>query len=166
MAEIFSTDGATAADCVICRGGDGDVEMFREQVWGDDLWRLTTALVGEVAGLSYLEPRRHVRYIHELDGPEAATLGLVLARTSAALKDAAQAEHVYVYVFGDSIPHLHLHLAPHRAGDPLSDAMIKGELTQRRLASGAVLVTSTEYPQLSETELCGTAARIRSALRQ
>ncbi|MDX6276527.1 MAG: adenylyltransferase [Nocardioidaceae bacterium] len=153
------------SDCVICRGVDGDAEMLRQEVWSDDLWRLTTALVGEVAGFSYLEPRRHVRYVDELDGPEAATLGSVLARTTAAIKQATDAAQVYVYVFGDSIPHLHLHLAPHRVGDPLNGSMIKGEVTEQELPGGGVLVTSADYPPLPEPELREAADRVRSALR-
>jgi diadenosine tetraphosphate (Ap4A) HIT family hydrolase len=153
-------------DCVICRGVDGDPEMLREEVWSDDLWRLTTALIGEVAGFSNLEPRRHVRYVHELDGLEAETFGSVLARTTAAIKQATDAEQIYVYVFGDSIPHLHLHLAPHREGDPLNASMIKGELSEQELPGGGVLVTSADYPPLPEAELRTAADRVRSALRR
>ncbi|MCW2748938.1 MAG: hypothetical protein JWR83_48 [Aeromicrobium sp.] len=149
----------------MCRGVEGDVELAREQVWEDDLWRLTTAVVGEIAGFSYLEPKRHVRYVHELDGPEAATLGAVLARSSAAIKDAADAELVYVYAFGDSIDHLHLHLAPHHQGGPLSGSMIRGDLTEETLPSGAVMVTSAQFPALPEEELRAAADRLRAALQ-
>ena len=38
---------------------------------------------------------------------------------SAVSKRPADAEQVYVYVFGDHVPHLHFNLAPHRAGDGL-----------------------------------------------
>jgi len=151
--------------CVICRGVDGDSEMAREQVWEDDLWRLTTAVVGEIAGFSYLEPKRHVRYVHELDGPEAGTLGHVLALTSAAIKDAADAELVYVYIFGDSVAHLHLHLAPHREGGPLNGSMVKGDLTEEILPSGAVMVTSAQFPPLPEADLRAAVDRLRSVLR-
>jgi diadenosine tetraphosphate (Ap4A) HIT family hydrolase len=54
-----------------------------------------------------------------VDGPEAATLGAVLARVTQALRVAAGAEKTYVYVFGDRVPHLHFNLAPHRDGDAL-----------------------------------------------
>ena len=74
---------------------------------------------GPIPGFAHLEPRRHIPFITELDGPEAATLGTVLARVTRALREAADAEKVYVYVFGDHVPHLHFNLAPHRAGDGL-----------------------------------------------
>ena len=148
----------------MCRGTDGDAELMREEVWRDDLWRLTTAVEGEVAGFSYLEPLRHVRYVHELDGPEAATLGPVLARCTAAIKQACDAELVYVYVFGGSIPHLHLHLAPHRTGGPLNDALIKGELVEETLPNGATLFTSADYPPLPASDLRATVDALRAEL--
>jgi diadenosine tetraphosphate (Ap4A) HIT family hydrolase len=149
----------------MCRGVQGDAELAREQVWEDELWRLTTAVVGEIAGFSYLEPKRHIRYVHELDGPEAATLGTVLARTSAAIKEVADAGLVYVYVFGDSVDHLHFHLAPHHDGGPLNGSMIKGDLTEETLPSGAVMVTSAQFPPLPEIDLRNAADRLRASLQ-
>jgi hypothetical protein len=45
----------------------------------------------------------------------------------------AGAELVYVNVFGERVPHLHLNLAPHRAGDPLTNGagMVSGEPPQQ-----------------------------------
>ncbi len=99
---------AEADACVLCRGATGDAELQRIQVWEDDLWRLSTTVIGEVAGLSYLEPKRHIPHMEDLDGPEAQTFGSALARTSQALKDATGAEQVYLYVFGGGIAHLHV----------------------------------------------------------
>ncbi|MGE0599152.1 MAG: HIT family protein [Dehalococcoidia bacterium] len=89
-------------------------------MWEDGLWRLTTSLVAPVAGFSYLEPKRHIPDITTLDGPEAETLGLVLARVTSALKQATNAELVYVNVFGERVAHLHFNLAPHTKGDALT----------------------------------------------
>ena len=68
--------------CVLCRGPAGDSELGRVQVWEDALWRLTIATEGEVAGFAYLEPKRHVPHITELQGEEAHTLGRVLAQVT------------------------------------------------------------------------------------
>src|SRR5437867_11315124 len=119
-------------DCVICRGIAGDHELMRIQVWEDELWRLTVSLAAESPGFSYLEPKRHIADIAGLDGPEAASLGTVLARVTSALKAETGAELVYVYVFGGGVPHLHLHLAPHAAGDALNEQMLCGELVEER----------------------------------
>src|SRR6266540_4708636 len=103
------------SDCVLCRGIAGDAELLRMQVWEDPLWRVTISLEAEILGFAYLEPHRHIPHITDLDGQEAATLGAVLARCTTALQQASGAEIVYVYVFGGGVPHLHLHLAPHRS---------------------------------------------------
>jgi hypothetical protein len=72
----------SSADCAICRGPDGDAEFERFQVWEDRHWRLTVSLAAEVPGFAYLEPKRHVPHITDLDGPEAQSFGEVLARTT------------------------------------------------------------------------------------
>jgi diadenosine tetraphosphate (Ap4A) HIT family hydrolase len=105
--------------CLLCDPAEADRYFSRVRVWQDDLWRLSVVLQGPVPGFAHLEPRRHIPFITDLDGAEAATLGAVLARVTAALRTAAQADKTYVYVFGDHVPHLHLNLAPHRPGDAL-----------------------------------------------
>ena len=151
-----------SSSCILCQGDRGDAELGRLLVWEDDLWRLTVAKESEVVGFSYLEPKRHVPHITDLDGPEAATLGPVLARVTRALREAAEAEMVYIYVFGGGIPHLHIHLAPHRNGDALNEAMIRGELTETRLPSGATAFPSPEFPPQPEEQ----HARFRERLEQ
>jgi diadenosine tetraphosphate (Ap4A) HIT family hydrolase len=159
-------DHATDPDCALCRGPAADADLFRTQTWEDDLWRLTTSLLAETPGFSYLEPKRHIEDITHLDGVEAETLGAVLARVTRALRTATASELVYVYVFGGGVPHLHVHLAPHVTGDALNQAIIKGELIEREHPSGVTIQESKSYPPLDEAELLATAARIRELLEQ
>jgi diadenosine tetraphosphate (Ap4A) HIT family hydrolase len=154
----------TTADCPMCRGAAADQELERVEVWQDAHWRLTVSLSSEVAGFSYLEPKRHIRTITELDGPEAATFGPALARCTRALKDATGAEVVYVYIFGDGVPHLHLHLAPHRAGDALSDRMIRGEIVEENLPNGMTRFFSNEFPALPRELLEQVAVQVRAGM--
>jgi diadenosine tetraphosphate (Ap4A) HIT family hydrolase len=152
--------------CVLCRGSDGDAELGRVQVWEDDLWRLTTSVHPSetIAGFSFLEPKRHVPDITALDGPEADTFGTVIGRVTAALKAVTRCDLVYVYIFGGHVDHLHVHLGPHREGDALNDAMIRGAYSEEQLPSGAVAITSTDFPSVPEDELRATAAAIRTRL--
>lgn len=153
-------------DCIICRGRDADPELGREEVWEDDLWRLTTAIQGETFGFSYLEPKRHIPHITDLDGDEAATFGPVLAKVTRVLKQAVGAELVYIYVFGGGVPHLHLHLAPHSEGDALNEQMIKGEVVEEKQPSGVTIFYSKDYPQLPEEETRAAVERIRALLAE
>jgi histidine triad (HIT) family protein len=51
-------------------------------------------------------------------GLPAQAVGLLVARLSRALKDAAGADHVYVFFYGDHVPHLHLHVFARYPGTP------------------------------------------------
>jgi diadenosine tetraphosphate (Ap4A) HIT family hydrolase len=149
---------------VLCRVPASDPELSRVQVWEDGLWRLSVSIESEVLGFSYLEPMRHIPHITDLDGDEAATFGPVIAKCTSALKEATGAELVYVYVFGGGVPHLHVHLAPHREGDALNTQLIKGDLVEEHLPSGVTRILSREYPPLPQDECRAAAERIRRLL--
>lgn len=150
--------------CAVCARGEGDAELLREEVWADDLWRLSMSTEGYTLGFAYLEPLRHIPHVEDLDGPEAATFGPVLARACGALKAATDAERVWIYVFGGGIPHLHVHLAPHRAGDALNSAMIRGELDDVPLPSGAHQLISREFPEQPAAAIRDVMERTRALL--
>jgi diadenosine tetraphosphate (Ap4A) HIT family hydrolase len=151
-------------DCLLCRAADAEEQLNRTVVWEDDLWRLSMSRRGFTLGFGYLEPKRHVPHITDLDGDEAATFGPVLARVTRALEGAADAELVYVYIFGGGIPHLHVHLGPHRDGDPLNDHIIRGEVTYEPQPSGAMRIVSHEFLELPTEEIEGVIERARRAL--
>lgn len=113
-------------DCDICTG-KADAAFRRSEVWSNDMWRLTASTYRKVRGLCYLEPKRHIRYITELDGQEAAEFGSILAVTSRALKNVTGAQLIYVYIYGGHIPHLHVHLAPHTGDDPYVQDVVRSE---------------------------------------
>jgi diadenosine tetraphosphate (Ap4A) HIT family hydrolase len=107
--------------CLLCAPDQAATYFGRRTVWQNDLWRLSLVEAGApVVGFGHLEPIRHVPYLTDLDGSEAATLGSTLARVTSTLKSVTGAELVYVYVFGDRVAHLHFNLAPHRDGDVLT----------------------------------------------
>jgi diadenosine tetraphosphate (Ap4A) HIT family hydrolase len=107
------------APCLLCNWAEADKHFQRVPVWENNLWRVTTSLVAPIVGFSYLEPKRHIAYITELDGEEAATLGTTLAWVTRTLREETNAQLVYVNVFGERVAHLHFNLAPHRHGDAL-----------------------------------------------
>lgn len=153
-----------AAGCAICRGTDGDAELDRVEVWRDTHWRLSMSRRGPTLGFSYLEPIRHIPYLADLDGDEAATFGPAVARASRVLRDATGARLVFAYVFGGGIPHLHVHLAPDQPAGVLNTALISGEVEMRPLPSGASEIVSRDHPDLPEEQLATVMERVRRAL--
>jgi diadenosine tetraphosphate (Ap4A) HIT family hydrolase len=154
----------TDADCALCRGPAVDAELDRVEVWRDQHWRLTMATGGETLGFSYLEPIRHIPYLADLDGPEAATFGPAIARASAVLREATGTRLVYAYVFGGGIPHLHVHLAPNVPEGVLNTALISGPVTEEKLPSGASRITSLDHPELPASDIAAVIERVRAAL--
>ena len=139
--------------CLLCLQQKADAEFDRFEVWADDLWRLTTSLDAEIAGFSYLEPKRHIPHIEELDGPEAASFGRVLARVTTALKDVTGSTRVFIYAFGGHLSHLHFFLVPVHPGDPVVAQIIEGEVESERRVGGAVRWGSTVAPKLPRANL-------------
>lgn len=117
-------------------------------------------------GFAYLEPLRHIPYLADLDGPEAATFASALARASAVLRQATGARLVYAYVFGGGIPHLHVHLAPNTPEGVLNTALISGEIEERKLPSGATEIISKDHPDLPQDELAAVIERVRELMSQ
>jgi diadenosine tetraphosphate (Ap4A) HIT family hydrolase len=89
-----------------------DCDAKRVQVWENDLWRLETSIAATTPGHSYLHPKRCISQVTDLDGPEAATFGMVLAHVSRALKQETGAELVSVSIPPDNGPRLCVHLTP------------------------------------------------------
>ena len=154
----------TQPGCAICAGPDGDAELGRTEVWRDAHWRLSMATSGELLAFGYLEPIRHIPYLADLDGPEAATFGPAVARAAHALREASGAPLVYAYVFGGGIPHLHVHLASNRPEGVLNTAIITGEFEERKLPSGATEVTSLAHPPVPEAEVAAVVDRVRELM--
>lgn len=69
-------------------------------------------------GQLVVEPKRHVPGIADLDESEAAAVGRACSRMARLLQDVEGAEHVYLWVVGDEVPHLHVHLVPRYPGTP------------------------------------------------
>ena len=154
----------TPRDCTICRGPNGDEELSRVEVWRDDLWRLSMSRRSPTRGFAYLEPIRHIPYLADLDGPEAASFGPAIARASAVLREASGARLVYAYLFGGGIAHLHVHLAPNAPEGVLSTKLIEGEVEERKLPSGAGEIISKDHPDLPDEEQEAVIERVRELM--
>jgi histidine triad (HIT) family protein len=110
-------------DCLICRKHSGMVSVPGGALFEDRLVYAGHAQIpnGQAAaylGYLMLEPKRHVPGLADLTDEEAQALGLLAARLSRALVASQGAEHVYAFVLGDRVPHVHIHLVPRYPGAP------------------------------------------------
>jgi histidine triad (HIT) family protein len=110
-------------DCFVCAKhalGDaapGGVLFKDELVYAGHAYRLAEQ-VSAYRGYLVAEPRRHAAGLGDLTDEEAVALGLLVNRLARALKQVAGAEHVYSFVLGDGLAHLHVVLAPRYPGTP------------------------------------------------
>ncbi len=69
-------------------------------------------------GWCFVESLRHAPDLADLTDAEAEAIGRLVARLSRALKEELGAEHVYAFVLGDRVPHLHIHVIVRHPGAP------------------------------------------------
>jgi len=113
---------ASATQCFVCeKHGLGD-RAEGGVLFEDDLIYVghVHAIAGPTAyrGQLVVEPKRHIPGIGELNDSEATAVGLACSRMARLLQDAEGAEHVYLWVVGDEVPHLHLQLVPRYPATP------------------------------------------------
>ena len=58
----------------------------------------------------FIETKRHIPEISELTESEAKMIGLFTQRISKALMETLGMIHVYSFVIGDGVPHVHVHV--------------------------------------------------------
>jgi diadenosine tetraphosphate (Ap4A) HIT family hydrolase len=114
---------SAASDCFICRKHRGQIVVPGGTIIEDDLLSADHAQIrpGQTtAYLGYLmaEPKRHVPGLEGLTDEEAQALGLWTARLSRALVATEGADHVYAFVMGDAVPHVHVHVVARYPGAP------------------------------------------------
>ena len=120
--------GDSTADCLVCRKHREHGSLVPGGPIGQDELVLVSHIatpdtLGGEAATTYLghllvEPRRHAPGLADLTEAEARAVGWWCTRASRALRDVSGAEHVYAAVFGDGVPHLHVHLLPRFPGTP------------------------------------------------
>lgn len=109
--------------CFVCRKHHGEIAIPGGALYEDALVYAGHRAIpdGQIAvyrGWLIVEPKRHAPGLADITDKEARALGVLTARLSRALKTVAGAEHIYSFVLGNHVPHLHIHLAPRYPGSP------------------------------------------------
>ena len=109
--------------CLICQKHRGEVSVAGGVIFEDDLAYAGHVGIRERQSTAYLgylmvETKCHVPSLADLTDPEAQALGLLIIHLSKALKETEGAEHIYVFVLGHHVPHLHIHIVLRYPGTP------------------------------------------------
>ena len=110
-------------DCFVCRKHRGEIRAPGGAIYEDDLVYAGHAAIPEGEAVAYLgslvvEPKRHVPGLAGLTDLEAQRIGLLVTRLSRGLETTEGAEHVYLFVLGHQVPHLHVWIVPRYPGTP------------------------------------------------
>ncbi len=109
-------------DCFICEKHQQGDEAQGGVLFEDKLVYVghIHAVNGPAAYRGYLmvEPKRHAPGLGDLTDEEAEAVGRMTNRVARLQREMLGAEHVYSFVYGDGVPHLHVHLAPRYPGTP------------------------------------------------
>ena len=110
-------------DCLICQKHRGEIDVPGGFVYEDELVAVSHSMIMDgqtetYLGILFIEPKRHAPGLADLTDEEAGRIGLLASRLSLVLKESEGAEHVYLFVLGHHIPHLHVWLVPRYPGTP------------------------------------------------
>jgi histidine triad (HIT) family protein len=127
-------------DCILCRKHQGVIPSPGGVLYVDALvYARHTFLAADgptYRGYLFAETQRHVPTLGALTDAEAQALGLLVTRLSRALEARAGAEHVYAFVPGDHVPHVHVHVVPRYPGAPQSTGGCRWTPGRGRRAAG------------------------------
>jgi diadenosine tetraphosphate (Ap4A) HIT family hydrolase len=142
--------------CFIC-----DKHRLGDEAQGGVLYEDDLVYAGHVHALEsptayrghlMVEPKRHAAGLGDLTDEEAGAIGRLTNRLAALLKRFEGAEHVYSFVLGEQVPHLHVHLVPRYPGTP-------------REVLGSRLTTWPEAPRVDPDGMRALISQLRPHLR-
>jgi histidine triad (HIT) family protein len=102
-------------DCLVCNKHRQFEENAGSLIYQNKLVVISHAILfgsekDHYLGHTFVETRRHVAGIDELTKEEAQSVGWFISLTARSLKVILGFEHVYTFIFGDHVPHLHVHV--------------------------------------------------------
>ncbi|MEH7223551.1 HIT family protein [Bacillus sp. JJ1566] len=108
-------------DCFICKKHKSLIQTAGETIYEDDY-----VYVGHIdqngedsyLGHIIIDLKRHAPTLADMNMEEAKAFGMIMARVSKGLKETEKAEHIYSFVSGNAVPHLHMHIVPRYPNTP------------------------------------------------
>jgi histidine triad (HIT) family protein len=102
-------------NCLVCRKQGGDPAPSGGVIFENELIYVSHAQLRRdeqehYLGHVFVETRRHVAEVADLTEAEAQAVGLYTSRLARALMQTQGMEHIYEFVIGDGVPHVHVHV--------------------------------------------------------
>jgi histidine triad (HIT) family protein len=112
-----SNDQNNPDHCLICKKHRGEISAPGGIIYEDNHVMVFHASIPEGASSIYLgylmiELKRHAPGLADMTDAEAQSVGIAMARVSKALQNCEPVEHVYSFVLGHHVPHLHIQIVP------------------------------------------------------
>lgn len=150
------TERAHCLTCTLIARRDAGEAPLWDAIVRTAHWDLVHSYNTSLPGWLVLIARRHITAIDELTPDEAAELGLLLQRASAALRQVVGCIKTYVIQFAEAAehPHVHFHVIPRMADQP-DERRSMGVFGYLGVATGE---------RVSEEQMNEIAAQIRSYL--
>jgi len=150
--------GDKRLECLVCRKHRGEVAVLGGAIYEDDLIYVSHAQLwgnetSHYLGHVFVEPKRHVAELADLTAEEAQAIGLYTSKLARALMQTEGVEHVYSFVIGDGVPHVHVHVIGRYPGAP-------------REYWGPKVDEWPEAPKGKEAEIVQVSTRLRAFLRE
>lgn len=151
-------DKTVSKECIVCRKHKGLEVVFGGVIFENDLIYISHAQMwGEETdhylGHLFVEPKRHTPRLGDLTKDEAEMIGLYTSLVAKALIETEGAEHVYSFVLGDQVPHVHVHVIGRYPGAP-------------REYWGPKVDEWPKAPRGAEAEIRQVSERIRTFLQE
>ncbi|UOE96391.1 HIT family protein [Alkalihalobacillus sp. LMS39] len=108
-------------DCFICQKHSGTIQTAGNAIYENEFVQVGHIDNGEnphYLGHVMIDLKRHAPTLADMTEVESAAFGKMMSAVSKALMETEKAEHVYCYVLGDAVPHLHMHVVPRYPNTP------------------------------------------------
>jgi Diadenosine tetraphosphate (Ap4A) hydrolase and other HIT family hydrolases len=108
-------------DCFLCQKHKGIINLDGLKIYEDEhvfIYHLDPKEGQVYLGYIFIELKRHIGGLEDMNDEEACAVGRMLQRVSFVYKNNFDIEHIYSHVIGNNIPHLHIHIIPRYKGAP------------------------------------------------
>ena len=102
-------------DCIICAR---QKQANNRVVYEDAHWIVRHSTETNILGYYWVESRRHILDLSEMNAEECASYGLLLKNLMEAMRSVVECKRIYSFALSETVPHFHLHVIPRRPDFP------------------------------------------------